>query len=125
LYTPSQRKELILKLFESGLLATEDGKISNKTKEKVLNLLGYAELDGGQGICALHEEKAEKENQKLLVGEVLVDQFDDHKIHALEHTRYVLTEYEDLDETQKSRISKHIKSHEEAIDEIKNRQLEN
>ena len=112
LYTEKQKKELILNLYESGILSDDNGKISKRTKEKVLSLLGYTELDSTSGIYALHEEKAQEENQRLLSKDVSVDEFDDHKIHTDEHVRYLLTEYRDLSDTEKQRISAHIKAHE-------------
>jgi hypothetical protein len=111
LYTPSQKKEMIFKLYNSGLLSDEQGKLRPATKEKVLTLLGYKELDYQKGLARLQEEKAITENEKMLSGEVSVDQIDDHNIHVDEHTRYVLCEYQTLTETQKQTFYKHIEQH--------------
>lgn len=117
LYTPKQKKEMILKLYESGLLLDDDGKTSGKTKEKVLSLLGYGELYAGRGIYSLHEEKARAENEKMLMHDVETDGYDDHALHVSEHVRYALSEREDLTEAQKERIVAHIAVHESKLAE--------
>lgn len=45
LYSHSQKKEMIFKLYQSGLLTDESGRLRPATKEKVLSLLGYKDLD--------------------------------------------------------------------------------
>ena len=111
LYTPSQKKEMVFKLYNSGLLSDEQGKLRPSTKEKVLTLLGYKDLDYQKGLSRLQEEKAISENEKLLIADLPVDQIDDHSIHVDEHTRYVLCEYQTLTEEEKKRIYKHITEH--------------
>ena len=115
LYSEKQKKELILKIYENGILTDEKGKITPRTKEKVLSLLGYKELDSGRGVYSLHEEKAQSENEKLLKTEIEPDLFDDHEIHISEHTRYVLTEYEDMTNEQRQRMARHINAHKSAV----------
>ena len=101
LYTEAQKKELIYKLLESGILLDENGEIKPLIKSKVLNLMGYAELDYTNGICRLQQEKAQMENEKLRVSELSVEEIDDDNIHLGEHTKYVLSEYAELDEKTK------------------------
>ena len=115
LYTPSQKKEMIFKLYNSGLLSDEEGKLRPSTKEKVLTLLGYKDLDYQKGLSRLQEEKAISENERLLVDQVAVDEIDDDSIHVDEHTRYVLCEYLTLTNEQKTRFYKHIAEHKEQI----------
>lgn len=111
LYTPSQKKEMIFKLYNSGLLSDEEGKLRPSTKEKVLTLLGYKDLDYQKGLSRLQEEKAIGENERMLNEEVLIDEIDDNSIHIDEHTRYVLCEYLTLTKEQKNRFYKHIAEH--------------
>lgn len=114
-YTPSQKKEMIFKLYESGLLQNENGKLNPSVKEKVLSLLGYKDLDGKKGISGLHEEKAQTENSNMRRTEVRVEEIDDHEIHIDEHTRYVLSEYPQLTDNEKERFFAHIKEHKEKL----------
>ncbi len=113
LYSQSAKKDTVLKLYDSGLLADDDGRIRPATREKVLALLGYKDLDGEKGIPRLHEEKAQKENKALIKKEVAIDEVDDDAVHVAEHVRYVLSEYDDLSESARARIYAHIRLHKE------------
>jgi hypothetical protein len=115
LYTNRQKKEMIFKLYESGLLTDEDGKLRPSIKEKVLSLLGYKELDYQKGLARLQEEKAQKENDSLRKESVPIDEIDDDSIHVDEHVRYVLSEFSSLKEEQKQRFYQHIKEHKNRI----------
>lgn len=118
LYTNRQKKEMIFKLYESGLLTDENGKFRPSVKEKVLSLLGYKELDYQKGLARLHEEKAQTENDKLKKAFIEVDEFDDHSIHEEEHTRYILSEYQDLTKEQKNNYYIHIEQHKQKINQL-------
>ncbi|MBE7087729.1 MAG: hypothetical protein E7369_05475 [Clostridiales bacterium] len=120
-FTPVQKKEMLLKLYESGILADESGVIKPMVKEKMLSLLGYKDLDGRKGLFSLHEEKARKENPVIKTKEVLADLFDDHAIHIDEHVRFILSE-QSVTDTEKALVVKHINSHERLL---KEKQLEN
>lgn len=117
LYTARQKKEMIFKLYSSGILADEKGEMRTSVKEKVLSLLGYKELDYHKGLSRLQEEKAERENEKLVKNPVGVDEIDDHNIHIDEHERFVLSEFDDLTEEQKGRFYEHVKVHRERLEQ--------
>ncbi len=117
LYTETQKKEMLFKMYESGILFDDDGELRQTTKEKMLSLLGYKDLDFSNGIAKLHEEKAQRENQEMLNKEISVEYMDDNKIHIDEHTRFVLNEYENLNEKIKERFYKHIEEHKNKINE--------
>ena len=118
LYTNSQRKEIILKLYESGLLFDDNGKLRASTKEKILSLLGYKDLDYQKGIARLQEEKALNENEEMRIKDVFVEEIDDNSIHIDEHVRYVLSEYGSLTEKQKQRYYQHINQHKTTLKQI-------
>ena len=113
LYTNRQKKEMIFKLYESGLLSDDGGKMRSVTKEKVLSLLGYKDLDYQKGLSRLHEEKAQEENDRLITETFAPDGIDDHDIHIDEHTRFVLCEYKTMNEQTKERFYQHITMHKE------------
>ncbi len=115
LYTNTQKKDMIFKLYQSGLLSDENGKLRPATKEKVLSLLGYKELDYQKGLARLQEEKAQQENDIMLTKDMEIDEIDDHEIHIDEHTRYVLSEHTSLSKDKKQRFYSHIKAHKDAI----------
>ncbi len=115
LYTNRQKKDMIFKLYESGLLQDDEGKLRPATKEKILSLLGYKELDYQKGLSRLHEEKAQKENETLLKEYLDVDYIDDDGVHIDEHIRYLLSEYSELKQEVKENFTAHVKAHENNI----------
>ncbi len=120
LYSNSQKKEMIFRMYNSGLLGDEDGKLRPATKEKVLSLLGYKDLDYQKGLARLQEERALKENDDIRKGQKPIEEIDDHQIHIDEHTRYVLSEYSSLTDEQKSNFYIHIKAHREILKQGEN-----
>ena len=110
---------MVFRLFDSGLLSDDEGKLRPATKEKVLSLLGYKDLDYQKGLSTLQMEKAQYENGLLREKELPVEEIDNHEIHVEEHTRYVLSEYSELSETQKQNVFKHVREHKQAIKQIK------
>lgn len=115
LYTHAQKKEMIFKLYESGLLLDDEGKLRSSIKEKVLSLLGYKDLDYQNGTARLQEEKAQDENERLINEALDIDEIDDDGIHVDEHTRYVLCEYKTMTDEQKERFYVHISAHKQRI----------
>ena len=112
LYTARQKKNVVFQLYESGLLFNENGKLDAAIKEKVLSLLGYKDLDSQKGLARLQEEKAAKENEKIRKGKkVVCEEIDDHDIHVNEHKKYVLSEYDELTDSERARFSEHIAEH--------------
>ena len=119
LLTPLQKKDITFRLLETGLLNDEKGVIREEIKEKILISLGYKDLDYQKGLSSLQTEKAQYENGLLRQKELLVEEVDTHEIHVEEHTRYVLSEYSELTDTQKQNIFNHVKAHKKIINENK------
>ena len=111
LYTNTQKKEMIFRLFDSGLLSDENGDVRPVIREKILSLLGYKELDYRKGLARLQEERAQKENETIRKFGKQVDEIDDDQIHIDEHTRYILSEYDLLSEEEKQRFMAHVSAH--------------
>ena len=118
--TPSKKREMILKLFNSGILHDENGVLRHQTKEKVLSLLGYKDLDYQKGLSRLQEEKAQIENETIRKSGATIEDFDDDVIHIDEHIRYVLSEYVQLSKEEKLRFTEHIKAHKDRIKTTQN-----
>ena len=119
LFTPAKRKEFIFKMYESGVLNDENGNLRPLVKEKLLSLLGYKELDYQKGLSRLQEEKAAEENLLIKDGDIGIEEIDDDTIHIDEHTRFVLSEYKDLNDNQKLNIFNHISKHKQRLKENK------
>ena len=113
LYSNAQKKEMIFRLYESGLLSDENGEIRPVTREKLLTLLGYKDLDYRKGLARLQEERAQKENEVIKKSGKEIEEIDDDTIHFDEHTRYILSEYDSLTEEQKQRLLAHATAHKE------------
>lgn len=120
LYTPVQKKAMLLELYSSGLLNKENG-LGDETRSKLLELLGYADLDDGRELKAMHADKAEAENLKLLTADVDTDIIDDDEIHIDRHVKYYLAEYEkaERDEALAERFKRHVAKHKQNIKEKK------
>lgn len=112
--SPSKRRSLIYEMYNMGLFAGEDGKVSEETRERVLDALGFGGLDSTRGLLPLHKNKAAEENLRLLQGEVSADEFDDHAVHITEHTRFLLSDEFKEHPESKERFLKHLREHKQA-----------
>ena len=113
-YTPAQKKNAVFELLNTGLLTDKDGKIPERTKVKILEILGFGTIDNSRDLDALHMGKAEAENLRFMKGEVSADEYDDHNLHIAEHTRFILSsESENLrkDPKKKQYVINHIREH--------------
>ena len=100
-----------MELLSTGLLSDANGNMSQRTKAKVLEILGYGSLENTQDITDLHIAKADGENLKFGGGTIEADEFDDHGIHILEHTRFLLSEGAEKNAAAKENAVKHLKEH--------------
>lgn len=112
----SQRRDLIMQLLENGVLHDEEGKLSNKMKCKILEMLGMGIWENAQDVNELHIKKAGNENLKLLRGEdVAVSEIDAHDLHINEHIAFMLGEdFERAitkDKKLENKFLKHINDH--------------
>ena len=115
LYSRRQKKETVMALYSSGLLTDETGILRPAVKEKLLSMLGFKELDYRKGISRLQEQKAQQENEIIRLKGLEIEEIDDDAIHEDEHTRYVLSEYDELSGEEKARLYAHIKAHKERL----------
>ena len=110
--TPEQKREEILSLLSMGLLRNADGTLSDDTRNRVLEALGFGSLENARDISHLHLKKAERENLVLAQQDVEADEYDDHALHRAEHVRALLSGGE-RDEGVRGRIMRHLASHRE------------
>ncbi len=108
--TPEEIKEEILNLLDLGLLKDGDGNLSDETRNRLLEALGYGSLGNARDVSALHLKKAERENVLLAQSDVEADEYDDHKLHIAEHVRALLSGGEE-NQAVKDRIVRHLESH--------------
>ena len=119
--TVAQRRSMIFELLNAGLLADENGNINDRMRSKILELLGYGIWEQGQDMATLQRNKAQKENIECLNidKEPIVEDIDDHNIHIIEHTAFLLTDT--LDDTNpkhkivKEQLLNHIQLHKDKL----------
>lgn len=113
-YTPAQKKSAVYELIDAGLLTDDTGKLSERTKAKLLEILGFGSIDNTLDIEGLHINKADEENLSGFKKPIGVDEYDDHELHIAEHTRFLLSaESEGVrknPETKKNALE-HLRAH--------------
>ncbi|MBO4262402.1 MAG: hypothetical protein J5903_01305 [Clostridia bacterium] len=116
-FTPAQKKSAVYELIGTGLLNDENGRLDERTKGKLLEILGFGSIDNVRDVDRLHAAKAEKENIAGFKEEVPIDEYDDHEIHLAEHTRFLLSEESEAvrnNEKTKSNVLSHLRAHRQA-----------
>lgn len=110
-------KNSILSLYEKGLFADENGKISSANKMKILHLFGINNFEQFEDLNDLHRARASKENLNILnICEPL--EIDDHQIHILEHTRFLIADdSKNLEKSEREKLLNHIKQHKQKLKE--------
>lgn len=109
------QKEMILKLYEKGVFADDNGEVSQKIKNKVLSMLGIETFNIIEDLTEIHKSNAKAEN---LNAENIRNplELDDHKIHIFEHTKYFLTSNENItNKTTKEKLLNHINIHKKLL----------
>ncbi len=115
--TLAQKRSMIFEILNSGLLADENGKLSNSMRTKVLEQLGFGIWDNSQDINSLQTSSAGRENIAFMTGKgnLIPRDIDDHNLHINEHTAFMLgTEFERVKQKDKNietRMMEHIRNH--------------
>lgn len=119
--SPEEKKEVILRLYQAGLLTDEEGKVSLVNKNRILEAFGFGGYENARDISALHIAKAGEENLEIKKAEISVDEYDDHALHIVEHTRYLLSsdfKKSTKKDEIKARFSAHMQAHKVALKKI-------
>jgi hypothetical protein len=113
----SDKKQLILKLLDKGLLNDEDGQITPNNKIKLFNMLGFENWEISENIDDLQKKRANKENHKLI--ELMSPiEIDNHQIHICEHTKFLISDASnDIDNDFRIKLLNHIKQHKNFLKE--------
>lgn len=114
--SPEEKKQVLLQLYEAGLLTDGDGKLSQENKNRILEAFGFGSYENAKDISVLHMAKAGEENLLLKSESVAVDEYDDHALHLQEHVRFLLSaEFKRSKEQEeiKKRFLAHIDAHKE------------
>jgi len=110
--SPAQRKNMLFDLYKSGLFVGDDGKINSRTRAKIIEALGFNSFENIQDLSSMHIKKATEENLKINGKLSSPLDVDDHEIHILEHTKFILSgETRDLDAEHEQDLLNHILEH--------------
>lgn len=129
--SPAQRKSMLFDLFKAGLFNDQNGKLSNRAKSKILEGLGFSSYESIQDLSALHIKRAIKENLELTHETLIPLDIDDHELHILEHTKFLLSsEAHKCDSAHIDAIKNHILEHNVMLfagnqTQVSSKQLEN
>lgn len=120
LSTTAQKREMVMELLSKGVLYDESGKLSNRMKAKILEMLGMGVWENAQDVNELHIKKAGNENLKIIKGEeVKVSEIDAHDLHINEHIAFMLSEEFDKYPTCEEKFLNHINQHKKMLKEAK------
>ncbi len=117
-YTPVQKKTAIYELVNAGILSDATGKMSERTKAKILEILGFGSIDNALDVESLQINRAESENVTGFAEAIPVEDYDDDEIHVTEHTRYLLSAESAetrADAVKKQNALAHLKEHKDRI----------
>lgn len=107
--SPGQKRTAIFELLDRGLFNDDSGKLSLSVKNKVLDMLGYPISTGDRDLVELNRARASKENIQMQKSDMPVNTYDDHRLHIVEHTAFLLSET--LSKEVETRIVNHIEGH--------------
>lgn len=110
--TPAVRRRKVEELLKIGLLSDENGKISNRNRAKIMEMMGFGNWEASRSIDDTHIKKAAIENTELQdAKDCGIEDIDDHDIHIVEHSRFLVNGRDTLSNDAKKMINKHIRTH--------------
>ena len=119
--TIAQKRSMIYEILNAGLLQDEDGEMSNSTKQKVLEQLGFGILETSKDVKTLQRNRASKENYELINKKVMdaPREIDAHDIHINEHICFALgKDFEKIilgNKEMEKQMYDHIAKHKEML----------
>ena len=109
--TPASKRSFIFDLLKTGILADEDGKVNNRMRHKILEMLGLGIYENARDTQSLHIRQAQKENLAMHKQDKDASEIDDHDLHIEEHIKYMLSDGFEQNQNLTDRFLKHIKHH--------------
>lgn len=110
--TPAVRRKKVEELLKLGLLADENGKISNRNRAKIMEMMGFGNWEASRSTDEIHIKKAALENAELMMGsDPGIEDVDDHATHISEHTSFLVSGRDKLSDDARKAVNKHIRAH--------------
>jgi hypothetical protein len=86
--TPAQRQALAIQLMQYGLFKDD---VDKTLRSKFLEIFEFGNWEDIDNTDELHRSRAMRENKMMSEGQfAMPDEIDDHGIHIVEHTKYML-----------------------------------
>ena len=104
----TNKQNVILSLYSSGLFNNRFGEISTETKKQIADAFELKDFVFEESLMDIQKRKAKDENQNIDKLENPLE-IDGHDMHIEEHTKFLLTN--SLDEDSKQKLLNHIKQH--------------
>ncbi len=89
--SPAQKRAMVFQLLNAGLLTDEEGKISDSSKVKILELMGFGNWESAHSTYDLHVKRAEEENLRAEKFLPQILEVDNHEIHVDTHVKYIIS----------------------------------
>ena len=109
----STRRAMVYDLLKLGLFTDESGVMSNRTRGKLFEILGFGNWENGRDLDEAHISKAMRENVLLEDDFITPDVVDDHKTHIEEHTKLAVSQRCSNNKEFYDRVLRHITAHRE------------
>lgn len=108
--TPANRRNMVFELIKMGILHDENGRINDRNRVKILEMLGFGNWESSRDIDECHREKALRENLDVTNG-IAVEalDIDNHEIHIVEHTKAMIQDK--AEQKVIDTLLKHIREH--------------
>lgn len=107
----STRRAMVYDLLKLGLFTDENGVMSNRTRTKLFEILGFGNWEDGRDVDEAHVRKADRENFELEKKELAPDVVDDHALHIAEHTKLAVSSRCSKNAKFRERVISHINAH--------------
>ena len=109
----STRRAMVYDLLKLGLFTDESGVMTNRTRGKLFEILGFGNWENGRDLDEAHIGKATRENMLLENEFITPDIVDDHQMHITEHTKLAISQRCNKDKEFYERVLRHITAHRE------------
>ena len=108
--SPATRKNMVLELMRYGLLSDENGRISNRNRSKIIEMLGFGNWEAAKSADEVHIRKAEREDLGFTRGEKAdVCELDDHSLHIDEHKAFAAGAF--VAPAARKLVEEHVRKH--------------
>lgn len=107
----ANRKSMAEQILKLGLLYDENGRLSETNRLKMLELMGFGNWENALHTDELHVKRATRENQEIKNRAPEIEETDDHNLHIEEHTRYLISAENELNDGERAALGEHIRMH--------------